>query len=372
MPTSLTKRHGVIAAALLCLVLIAGLAGCAGPAANGVGAGEGTDAAANSANSGTSDGSGNDATAAPAAPAGHVSAQLPPAAPEVLVDDPSPQLPVTVDWDGSPVEVASADRILTLDRAGALSRMVWALGMGDRLVGRDTATDFPGAADLPQVTPGGHTINAESILKLRPDVIITDGSIGPSRVLDTVADAGIAVVRIPDDRTPDTVAALAERVATTVGLGDHGESVGAEIVAKLDAASREARDRADGRRMMVLYLRGTTVAMIAGPDSGASSLIERLGGVDAAEGLGIDGSFTPLTPEALVKAAPDTVIVMSHGLESIGGPAALNSLPGMAQTPAGANVSVLDVPDSQLLSFGPDTPRVIAAMADALYGKASS
>ncbi|MFD5869063.1 hemin ABC transporter substrate-binding protein [Corynebacterium sp. NPDC060344] len=370
MPTSLTRRNGAIAAALVCLVLIAGLIGCAGPNANGTEAGEG--AAANSAasNSGNTSGS-SDANSA-ATPAGHVSAQLPPAAPEVLVDDPSPQLPVTVDWDGTPVEVASAERILTLDRAGALSRMVWALGLGDRLVGRDTATDFPGAADLPQVTPGGHTINAESILKLRPDVIITDGSIGPSRVLDTVADAGIAVVRIPDERTPDTIATLAEQVTTTVGLGQHADEVGREIVAKLDAASRDARDRADGRRMMVLYLRGTTVAMIAGPDSGASALIERLGGTDAAEGLGIDGSFTPLTPEALVKAAPDTVIVMSHGLDSIGGPAGLASLPGMAQTPAGKSTSVLDVPDSQLLSFGPDTPRVVAAMADALYGKAGS
>ena len=150
-----------------------------------------------------------------------------------------------------------------LDRAGELSRMVWALGLGDRLVGRDTATDFPGAADLPQVTPGGHTINAESILKLRPDVVLTDGSIGPSRVLDTLTDAGIPVVRIPDERTPDTIADLATQVATAVGLGEQGEKAGAAIVDKLDAATRDAQTRADGRRMMVLYLRGTTVAMIA-------------------------------------------------------------------------------------------------------------
>ncbi|MBP2333821.1 heme/hemin ABC transporter substrate-binding protein [Corynebacterium freneyi] len=360
MPTSLTRRPGAIATVLLCVVFIAGLAGCAGPNAGGnAGSGAGESASAS-------------ADAASPAPAGHVSAQLPPEAPEVLLDDPRPTLPVTVDWDGTPVEVTSADRILTLDRAGALSRMVWALGLGDRLVGRDTATDFPGAADLPQVTPGGHTINAESILRLRPDVILTDGSIGPSRVLDTVAAAGIAVVRMPDQRTPDTIAQLAEQVATSVGLGEHGEEVGAAIVGKLDAATRAARDRADGRRMMLLYLRGTTVAMIAGPNSGASSLIERLGGVDAADGLGLDAAFTPLTPEALVKAAPDTVIVMSDGLESIGGPDGLNSLQGMAQTPAGANGSVIDVPDSQLLSFGPNTPRVIEAMADALYGKADS
>lgn len=366
MPTSLARRSGVIAALLIGLVLIAGLVGCAGPnAGTGTGTGTGT---GSSADSGTGTGTG-----AGTSPAGHVSAQLPPADPEVLVAEPEPSLPTTVDWDGSgDVTVTSVDRILTLDRAGALSRMVWALGLGDRLVGRDTATDFPGAANLPQVTPGGHSVNAESILKLRPSVVITDGSIGPSRVLDTLTGAGIAVVRIPDDRTPETIAELAERVADTVGMKEDGTRVGAEIVAKLDAATTAARERADGRRMMVLYLRGTTVAMIAGPESGASALIGRLGGVDAAEGLGMEGAFTPLTPEALVKAAPETVIVMSHGLDSIGGPAGLTSLPGFAQTPAGAHGSVLDVPDSQLLSFGPETPRVLTAMADALYGGAAS
>lgn len=351
MQTSLSRRNGVIATFLVCLVLVAGLVGCSGPAA--------------------SDGAGGARGAAGAdagAPAGHVSAQLPPADPEVLVTDPEPQLPVTVDSEGTPVEVTSVDRILTLDRAGALSRMVWTLGLGDRLVGRDTATDFPGAADLPEVTPGGHTINAETILSLKPDVILADGSIGPSRVLDTVAASGIPVVTVTGERTPDTIGDLAADVAEAVGLGSRGEEVGRAIADDLDAASADARARADGRRMMVLYLRGTTVAMIAGPGSGASQLIDRLGGVDAAEGLGLGGAFTPLTPEALVKAAPDTVIVMSKGLESIGGPEGLSSLPGMDQTPAGANGSVLDVPDSELLSFGPDTPRVVTAMADALYG----
>src|SRR5699024_4578501 len=193
-------------------------------------------------------------------PTGHVSAHLPSRDPDVLVDRKM--------VEHSPARDA---RILTLDRAGALSRTVWALGMGENLIGRDTASDFPGVKDLPLVTPGGHSINAETVLSLRPDIVLTDGSVGPCRVMKKL-------------------------LATAVNVTE-------QINEKLDRATASAQSRADGRRMMILYVRGTGVAMIAGPESGGRSVIQRLGGTDAGEKLGINGSFTPLTPEALIEAA---------------------------------------------------------------------
>lgn len=341
MSSSVSRRPGAVAVLSLVTVLLFGMTACSGT-------GRASDQEINAT--------------------GHVSADLPSHNPDILLSDPDPQLPTTVQTDDGDVTVESTDRILTLDRAGALSRMVYALGMGDQIVGRDTASDFPAVEDLPQVTPGGHSINAETVMELRPDLVIADGSIGPSRVLQTLRAAGVAVVEVDGDRTPETVNELVHEVAAALGLSADADAVAEEIDSRIDNAAESAQSMADGRRMLVLYLRGTSVAMIAGPDSGGGELIEMLGGVDAAEDIGIGGSFTNLTPEALVQAAPDTVIVMSGGLESIGGAEAINELPGMSQTPAGQNLSVLDVPDSQLLSFGPDTATVITAMAEALYG----
>ena len=290
-------------------------------------------------------------------PTGHVSAHLPSHDPDVLVDR---QM-----VEQSPARDA---RILTLDRAGALSRTVWALGMGENLIGRDTASDFPGVKDLPLVTPGGHSINAETVLSLRPDIVLTDGSIGPSRVMKKLRATGVKVIDITAERTPETIGTLIEEVAAGIGLEQAAEQVTDQINEKLDGATASAKSRADGRGMMILYVRGTGVAMIAGPESGGRSVIQRLGGTDAGEKLGINGSFTPLTPEALIEAAPDTLIIMSSSLESVGGVDGLLEVPGVSQTPAGKNRSVLDVPDSELLSFGPNTPVVIDAMAEALYG----
>lgn len=346
MPITPLRRQGVVALLLALIVLAGALASCALPD---------RDAAPESA----------------AGAAGAVHADLPPRDPEVLLPDPEPALPVTlVDDRGREVTVTKVDRVIALDRSGALSRMVWALGMGDRLVGRDIASDFPGVAGLPELTPGGHAVNPESVMALEPDLILTDGTIGPVAAIRGFREAGIPVVHVSDRRLPSTVGDLADEVAAALGLGDAGAAREA-ITAGIDAAAEAARARADGRRMLLLYVRGTSTALIAGRDTGAGELIEMLGGVDAAGDSGIDGGFVPLTPEALAAAAPDTVIVMTGGLESVGGVAGLVDLPGMAQTPAGANESVLDVPDSQLLSFGPQTAQVIGAMAEALYGSGS-
>ena len=89
---------------------------------------------------------------------------------EPVVDQAEPQLPVTVtDAQGTKVTVTDASRILPLDIYGTLSRTVFELGLGDQVVGREIATQFDAAADLPLVTQNGHDLNAEAILELDPD-----------------------------------------------------------------------------------------------------------------------------------------------------------------------------------------------------------
>ncbi len=57
---------------------------------------------------------------------------------EPVVDRAEPQLPVTVtDASGQSVTVDDASRILALDTYGTLATTVFALGLGDHLVGRD-------------------------------------------------------------------------------------------------------------------------------------------------------------------------------------------------------------------------------------------
>ncbi|MGG5753882.1 heme/hemin ABC transporter substrate-binding protein [Zafaria sp. Z1313] len=90
---------------------------------------------------------------------------------------------------------------------------------------------------------------------------------------------------------------------------------------------------------------------------------------DAAGEAGITGT-KPANAEALAALDPDVILVMSAGLESTGGLDGLLERPGVAQTTAGQKRRVVDVPDGQLLSFGPNSAAALLAIAEAVYAPA--
>ncbi|MDR0625853.1 MAG: hypothetical protein LBG11_01120, partial [Bifidobacteriaceae bacterium] len=93
---------------------------------------------------------------------------------EPITDNPAPDLPAQVtDAQGSAVTITDVSRILALDIYGTTSRIVYSLGLGGNVIGRDTSSAFDEIKDLPRVTPEGNTLNAEAILELAPSVIIT-------------------------------------------------------------------------------------------------------------------------------------------------------------------------------------------------------
>jgi iron complex transport system substrate-binding protein len=289
-------------------------------------------------------------------------------------DDTAPKLPVTVtDSEGREVEITEVDRILPIDISGTIASTVFALGLGDQVVGRDSSTVFAGTEVLPVVTKTGHTLNAEAILELAPTVVLTDTTIGPKEIRQQLRDAGIAVVVISSDRRLDTTDALVTEIATALGVPSRGEA----LIARLDAAVDETleeiagvvpADTADRARMLFLYVRGSAnVYYIFGEDSGADSLIDAVGGVDVAAEIGWEG-MKPMTAEALVAARPDVLVMMTDGLDSVGGiDGLIERIPAVAETPAGANRRVIDMADGEILSFGPRTADVIGALARALY-----
>jgi iron complex transport system substrate-binding protein len=121
-------------------------------------------------------------------------------------------------------------------------------------------------------------------------------------------------------------------------------------------------------RIAFLYLRGASgIYYFFGEGSGADELIRALGGIDVAAEIGWSG-MKPMTDEALIAANPDLILVMTDGLSSVGGvDGLLESKPAVALTTAGMHCRVVDMADGQVLSFGPQTPAVLDALARAIY-----
>jgi len=287
-------------------------------------------------------------------------------------EDPTPTLPVTVtDFTGEQVTVTDTSRILALDNYGTLATTVYALGLGDRLVGRDVSTGVPALADLPVVTHNGHELAAEAILDLDPTVILTDYTIGPLEVQLQLKESGIPVVVLDSQRNRSVIGEQITAVAETLGVSDIGERLATEITAEVTKAETDVATMSEERpslRTVFLYLRGRSgVYQWFGKGSGADDLMDALRLHDVASEVGLEGA-RPLNAEGLVKAEPDLYLMMSDGLESVGGIDGLLEIPGVADTAAGATGCVVDMADAQILSFGPQFPATLRALGDAIYG----
>ncbi|WP_127544032.1 hemin ABC transporter substrate-binding protein [Actinoplanes sp. OR16] len=315
---------------------------------------------------------GPEAEAAPANGCGVTTAKLADDDIAPITPAPAPALPVTVDSaDGRKVTVKSADRILAVNLYGSLGEIVFSLGLGDRVIGRDTSTTFPAAARLPLVTPQGHDLSAEAILELNPTVLIADDSIGPPTVLKQIRDAGIPVVIVDDTQTLAAVPAHIRAVAAALGVPEAGEQLVTRVQSEIDAARATAPKDGTPPRIAFLYVRGTAgVFLIGGEGAGSDSMIEAIGAVDAGSEIGLK-KFRPLTSEGLINAAPDVILVMTEGLNSVDGVDGLLKLPGVAQTPAGINKRIVDMDDGILLNFGARTGKAVEALAKAVYGPCS-
>lgn len=314
-------------------------------------------------------GDGTDTAAPPAKPAARPAADR---VEPLSGPAPRPELPATVrSADGHDVTVRKTDRIVPL--TGSLSEIVFSLGLGGRVVARDITATFEQATKLPVVTRA-HDVSAEGVLSLKPDVVLADTTTGPAEAVGQIRDAGVPVVTFKPATGLADVDTRIDAVAAALGVRTAGDALKARTDQRIEAVRKSiphgGPEAADRPRVAFLYLRGSaSVYLIGGARSGAGSLIEAAGGIDAGKESGLTKDFTPITSEALAKAAPDVILVMTKGLESVGGIDGLVKIPGVAQTPAGMDRRVASVDDGVLLNYGPRTDAVLRSLIQQIHAK---
>ncbi len=263
----------------------------------------------------------------------------------------APVLPATVtDVDGNEVVVEDVSRIIPLN--GNVAETIFALGLGANVVAVDVSALYPEEAlALPKV---GYQrdLSVEGILSFEPTLVIGTTEAGPADVIQQIAEAGVPLVILEAPTDPRSAATEIRNIAAAVGLPEVGEELAGAVDARLTEAEELAAGSADEPRVAFLYIRGAGTQMLAGAGSAADGVITAAGGINVGAEIGING-YQPITPEALVTAAPDVILLMQAGLESIGGVDGLLEIPGIAETPAGMNERFVAFEDLYLLGFGP-------------------
>jgi iron complex transport system substrate-binding protein len=258
---------------------------------------------------------------------------------------------------------ASAPRIVSL--GGSITEIVFALGLGANVVGVDGSSHVPAQVEkLPKVGAMFRAIPAEGVLALRPTVVIGTADVGPASAVEQIKSAGVTVTLVPVAESVDGALAKIRAVATALGESKKGEALATSVAADVAKARALAASATSSPKALFIYARGGGTLLVSGTASPADAMITLANGRNAITDF---KGFKPLTAEAVIAAAPDVIVIPTHGLESIGGVDGLLKLPGIALTPAGKNKHVVAMDDELLLGFGPRVGQGIRTLAIGMH-----
>lgn len=252
---------------------------------------------------------------------------------------------------------------------GAITEIIYALGLQDRIVGVDSTSQFPAEALKDKRNVGYvRALSAEGVLSLKPTLIMLIDGAGPPDAVSLLAESGVKIARIADGLSPEGVVAKIAAVGAAIGAGGPAERLAAQTGTRFEELATLRAGIARKKRVLFLLSLQNGRALVGGRNSSADAIIALAGGVNVADA--IEG-YKPMTDEAIAAAAPDVVLMMRNSSAHNITPDELFAMPSFAQTPAAAGKRLIHMDGLYLLGFGPRTPMAARDLMAAIHPEAA-
>lgn len=251
---------------------------------------------------------------------------------------------------------------------GSLTEIVYLLGAQDRILAVDTTSNYPQAATEHPSVGYVRNLSAEGLLSLSPTLILGEDDMGPPAVLEQLAQAGVATVRVAEQHDAQGVLQKIACVGEVLGMADQADARIRELrtVAKRLAAYGDV-DQGSPRVAMLLSLRDG--APVAAGDNTSGGGFLRMAGARNVFGL-IDG-WKPVSTEAFAAANPEVIVIPERGARALGGIAAVAAHPSLRLTDAARNDRIVVMDGMAMLGFGPRTLETALDFAMRLHASAA-
>jgi ABC-type Fe3+-hydroxamate transport system substrate-binding protein len=191
----------------------------------------------------------------------------------------------------------------------ATTELVFALGAGDRLVGRTSWCDFPAEALAVPDLGNGIGPNIEAVVAARPDLVLLYKSASNRSAAEQLRSFGLATLELATDRMEDF-----DRITRLLGVA-LGKSVEAESLVVRTARDLDSATVLPSSRPTVFILAWDRPPMTLGRGSFLSEILERAGARNLFDDLAT--SSAPISIEAVAFRNPDFVLVSGNGEPAI-------------------------------------------------------
>lgn len=201
---------------------------------------------------------------------------------------------------------AVPQRIVSL--APSNTEILFALGLGDKIVGVTEYCNYPEAAKTKPKIGGFSTVDVEKVVSLRPDLILAT-QIHSKTIIPSLEKLGLTVVAL----TPSSLTGVLDSI-TLVGKITGQDKEASELVkdlnARIEAVSDKTGNLSPNQKPRVFYVTWHDPLMTAGKGALSNDVISQAGGQNIASD--ITGDKT-IDLETVINRDPE-IIIASVGM----------------------------------------------------------
>jgi iron complex transport system substrate-binding protein len=224
-----------------------------------------------------------------------------------LTATPAPAPIKLTDGLGRSIELAApAQRIVSI--APSNTEILFALGAGKQIVGREEMSDYPAEAkDVTSIGSVFQKINTEAIVALKPDLILAAEINSPEQV-KALEDLKLNVYYLQNPKTFDELYTNLETVGALTGRSAEAAQLNESLKARYDAVIKTLSAAKDAPTVFYeIDATDPTKPYTSGP----GTFIDLVIGLAAGKNIGAEltGAFAQLSSEELVKQNPDIIVL---------------------------------------------------------------
>lgn len=216
-------------------------------------------------------------------------------------------LTVTDDVGATTTFERAPQRIISL--APSLTELLFALGLGDRIVGVTDWCKYPPEA-LKKPKVGGYINSSlEQIVALAPDLVVaTRGT--PQTFMQSLRGSGIKVFAV-DQTTLHQITTSMIVIGHLCGAADKGRQMAAGLDTLASSLREQTKSRSVSQKPRALFVIQFDPLFVAGPGSYQDDVLRDCGAVNIAK---TGKPFAPLSEEVVVTANPQVLVMTSDQL----------------------------------------------------------
>lgn len=251
------------------------------------------------------------------------------------------------------------ERIISVSPAE--TEALFAIGLGEQIVGVSDYDDYPEAATTKAKMGGIVEPNAEAIIAAKPDIVFTGISMKEEAV-KKYRDLGIKIFKVAPKSYDDVIA----NIEMYGKITDH-QAQAKEVIDHMNAVREEVKtavkDVTEKKQVYIEFSPGYTV----GGDEFMSELVEIAGGVNIAAN---ESGWVKINEENIIKSNPD-VILYAAGLVDYDSKKPLEEIitnrKGWSSIKAIQDKQVIGLEQNSLSRPGPRLADGLKNIAKALY-----